>query len=116
MEKNFKVKLLNFWNSLKEYLVFGLLIFGFIFPSYVGYQLLGYIGGWTFLFFPAYMAIGLFLHGTITEFVKKRRYKENYQANMLIGRGDALLGAITYGIPPIIGLIYNTYQYFKYFF
>ena len=116
MEKNFKVKLLNFWDSLKEYLVFGLLIFGFIFPSYAGYQLLGYIGGWTFLFFPAYMAIGFFLHVTITEFVKKRRYKKDYQANMLFGRGDAGLGAITYSIPAIIGLIYNTYQYFKYFF
>ena len=116
MEKNFKVKLLNFWSSLKEYLGFGLLIFGFIFPSYAGYQLLGYIGGWTFSFFPAYIAIGFFLHITITEFVKKRRYKKDYQANMLFGRGDAGLGAITYGIPPIIGLIFNAYQYFKYFF
>ena len=82
MEKNFKVKLLNFWNSLKEYLGFGLLIFGLIFPSYAGYQLLGYIGGWTFLFFPTYMVIGLFLQIIITEFLMDRGYKESYQAKI----------------------------------
>jgi len=113
---NKRTKLDDFFDWLKTIIGSSLLIAGFIFPSYAGYQLLGYIGGWTFLFFPAYMAIGLFLHVTITEFVKKRRHKENYQANMLFGRGDAGLGAITYVIPPIIGLIYTTYQYFKYFF
>ena len=101
------------FENLSSFIKFLFFLIAVIFPSYFGNLLLNYIGAWIFLFFPAYMVTTFFMHLSITRLIKKKRYKEDYDENFLLTRGDAGFAAIMFFIPTIVGLIYTAYKYFN---